>query len=60
MEPVVAGGDDKQFHVDKDQVKTVKAKLNEIKAGERIKIKWGGRGRVEIHEAETALYLQWG
>lgn len=41
MELVVAGGDDKQFHVDKDEVKTVKAKWNKIKAGERIKIKWG-------------------
>lgn len=41
MEPVAAGGDDKQFHVDKDEVKTVEAKWNEIKAGERIEIKWG-------------------
>lgn len=33
-------GGDKQFHVGKDQMKTVKARWSRIKAGQIIKIKW--------------------
>lgn len=48
MESAVAGGVDKQFHVDKVEMKTVKAKRSKIRAGEIIKIKWRGEGDLRV------------
>lgn len=45
-ESAVAGGVDKQFHVDKVELKTLTAKWSKIKAGEIIKIKWRKGGRL--------------